>query len=428
MAALSFLRSGGQISLESRNRKTLLVGPVILLALVYSATALRNCVAAYRAATPDLVSLKTAVWLDPGNAQYRHQLGRFYFLVTKDASAALQSYEAAIGLNPHSAQYWLSLAAVYGFQDKPDAQKQALEKAIQADPRTPDVAWDAANFYLVRGETDSALREFRVVMENDPYLPPAALQNCWRVRPDVDSLLHDVVPPLASVHLAFLDLLTSKKETTAAARVWTHLLQLRQPIEPRRVFEYTRYLLGEGEVEQARLAWLQAAPLSGLSEYLPAAGNLVVNGNFGLDVLNGGFDWLYQKQPDVAVALDPTDHHSGHRSLSIVFDGQAASDAGIQQLIPVRPKTSYDFSAYFKAKDIVGAGGPRFTIQDYYTQAEYFSSDDLKEADFWKPVSGTFSTGPDAKLLVLHIQRYPAGSPIRGQLWVDDIRLAAKQP
>ena len=63
-----------------------------------------------------------------------------------------------------------------------------------ADSSTPDLAWEAANFYLVQGDTDKALREFRVVMESDPYLPPAALKLCWRVKPDIDALLRDVVP------------------------------------------------------------------------------------------------------------------------------------------------------------------------------------------------------------------------------------------
>jgi len=421
--AFSFLSRGGRIALDSRARKLTLLGLVLLLSLAYGAISIRICVAAYASAKPDLASLQSAVRLDPGNAQYQHQLGRFYFLVRQDATSALRAYQSALQLNPHAAQYWLSLAAVYSFLDQSELQKQALQRAIQADPRTPDVAWDAANFFLVRGENDAALREFRVVMESDPYLPPAALAQCWRVRPDADALLRDIVPPSAAVHEAFLELLLSRKETIAAAKVWAHLIELRQPMEPRRTFEYIHYLIEQQQVEQARRVWQQAAPLSGLSAYIPSSDNLVVNPDFSLEVLNGGFDWLYQKQPDVTLALDPTDYHGGHRSLAIQFDGQAVSDAGIRQLIPVQPNTTYDFSAYFKATDMQGSGGPRFAIQDFYTEKEYFTSDDLKDADFWKPVSAQFTTGPETTLLLLHIERFPQGSPIRGQLGVDDIRL-----
>lgn len=428
MRAFALLQHGGRVSLHSRNRKAGLIAASLLLCLSYSALALCACLAAYYAARPDLASLRAAVRLDPWSAEYQHQLGRYYSLVLHNFEAGLSACKTATQLDPHGAQYWLSMAAAFNFLGDSSAQKQALERALELDPRTPEVAWQAANFYLVRGDTDAALREFRVVLQNDPYLPPAALQLCWRVRPDVDTLLRDVVPPSAPAYLAFLDLLIAKQETAAAARVWERLLGLQQPIEPRHLFDYLHYLIQQRQVEQARLAWQQAAPLTGLSAYLPSSDNLMVNGDFSLDVLNGGFDWLYRKQPGVALALDPADFHVGHRSLSIVFDGPGVEDAGIQQLVPVQPATSYDFSAYFKAKDMQGAGGPRLLLQDFYKATDCFASEELKDADYWRPVSGTFTTGPETTLLVLRVQRFPVGSPIRGQLWIDDLRLTPRQP
>src|SRR5205814_203364 len=117
------------------------------------------------------------------------------------------------------------------------------------------------NLYLVQGENDKALREFRVVMESDPYLPAAALQLCWRVKPDVDTLLREVVPAKLSVYTEFLSLLTSRKETVAAASVWAKIAQLGQPLEARYAFDYMRYLIGQHQVDQARLVWRQAGVL-----------------------------------------------------------------------------------------------------------------------------------------------------------------------
>ncbi len=126
--------------------------------------------------------------------------------------------------------------------------------------------------------------------------------------------------------------------------------------------------------------------LSDLSAYQPSPANLVVNGNFNLDVLNGGFDWLYQQSKDVSLALDPTQSHEGHRSLLITLDARSIEDAGIRQLVPVNPNTGYDFSAYFKASDMAGAGGLRFAIQDLYQENYLFTSDYLKDVDFWKEI------------------------------------------
>ena len=152
-----------------------------------------------------------------------------------------------------------------------------------------------------------------------------------------------------------------------------------------------------------------------------------MNGTFGLDILNGGFDWQYLKQPGVSLALDPSAFHGGYRSLSITFDGPGVTDAGIYQFIAVQPNTEYEFSGYFKAGEIEGAGGPRFAIHDVYSTKTYFESDDLKDAEFWKPVNADFTTGPETKLLVLRVARVPAGSPIRGKLWIDDFQLVQKQ-
>src|SRR5207253_2994287 len=122
----------------------------------------------------------------------------------------------------------------------------SLQRAVQLQP------WDAASLYSVLGDTEEALREFRTVLEHDPYLPPAALQLCWRIKPDIDGLLRDVVPPIAAVYTSFLDFLISRKETESAAKVWTQLAALHQPVEQRHVFDYMRYLVSRQEVDQAR--------------------------------------------------------------------------------------------------------------------------------------------------------------------------------
>ena len=397
----------------------------MLAGAIYIGLVSLQYVAAYFSQQPDLASVQRAVRLQPGNAEYRYRLGTS--LVDSSPQSALESYRAAVILNPHKARYWLGLAAVYQNMGNIGEQEAALENAIQADPKTPNVAWEAANFYLVQGKTEKALREFHVVLENDLSLAHAALQLCLRVSPSVETLLQQVIPPSPPVYFALLDILLAKKQTADAAQVWDQLAKLRQPLETRRVFEYLRYLIGQQETDQARRVWQDTSSLCGLSAYQPSSENLVVNGDFSLEVLNGGFDWLYQKLPTVTLSLDPTQFHSGHRSLSIVFDGRGVEDAGIWQLIPVGSNASYEFSAYFKSEQIQGAGGPRFVIQDLYNNTVYLASDELKDADFWKQVGGTFTTGPTTKMLVLRVRRVPPRSPIRGRIWIDGVRLIPKR-
>jgi tetratricopeptide (TPR) repeat protein len=419
-----------EIVVYSASRRRLVIGVAAALCLIYVFLAGRLFVASLFGESPELASLERAARLDPGNADYRNHLGRYYALVARDPGAAIDPYRAAVQLNPHSARYWFDLASAYQVLGDVANQTWALERAIDADPTTPDVAWEAANFFLVQGDNEKALREFHVVLESEPSMANLAIQFCWRINPDVDMLLRDVVPAKSTAYIAFLGLLMSKQETAATAKVWAKLIETSpasQPFELRYVYEYLEYLLNHKDVDQARLVWQQAAPRFGLSSYLPTRNNLIVNGDFSLDVLNGGFDWQYQKQPSVTLTLDPSDFHGGRRSLLIAFDGPGVIDAGIRQFIAVQSNTTYQFSAYYKNGEIEGAGGPHFTLQDAYTQAVLYDSDELKEAGFWKSVTGEFTTPDDCRLLILHVRRLPEGSPIRGKLWVDDFRLVAKR-
>jgi len=416
-----------KVVLGSRNQRFWLITLSLLITSTYMTLVTREYVAAHLASRAQLSSLQIAAKLEAGNAEYRHELGRYFELIARNPSAALEQYRLSVQLNPYVARYWFDLSAVLRLMSYTNEEKDAVEHAIRADPVTPGVAWEAANFYLVQGDTESALREFRVVLQNDPYLPYAALQLCWRANPDVDALLRKVVPPRVEAYLAFLDLLIDRKETAGAAKVWSALMKSTQRFEPVYLFRYVKYLVLQGEAEQARLVWQQASGILGLSSYLASPNNLIVNGTFGLDILNGGFDWQYLKQPGVSLALDPSAFHGGYRSLSITFDGPGVTDAGIYQFIAVQPNTEYEFSGYFKAGEIEGAGGPRFAIHDVYSTKTYFESDDLKDAEFWKPVNADFTTGPETKLLVLRVARVPAGSPIRGKLWIDDFQLVQKQ-
>jgi tetratricopeptide (TPR) repeat protein len=415
-----------KIALSTPARKRILAVLLFVLATLYAGAAAREFVGTWLGSRPQLASLQRAVWLDPGNADYRDHLGRYYDLVARDPATALEHYHAAVALNPHSARFWFDLASAYQVLGDTANQTAALERAIQADSMTPDVAWEAANLYLVQGENDKALREFRVVMANDASLTGSAIQFCWRIKPDVDALLREVVPQNADAYIAFVNLLQIKGETAGTFKVWDALIASRQPFELRHVYEYLRFLIRQKQVDQAVLVWQQAAGRFGLSSYLPSPSNLIVNGTFSLDILNGGFDWQYQKQSSVTLTYDENDFHTGRRSLLITVDGPGISDAGIYQLIAAQPNTTYQFSGFYKNGEWEGAGGLHLSVQDMYSQAVYYDSDELKDAPFWKSVGGDFTTSPDSKLLVLHVRRLPAGSPIRGKLWIDDFHLVRK--
>ena len=408
----------------SNQRRWQFAAGVTFVACVYIFLTGTEYAASVFASRAELPSLERAVRLSPGNADYHHRLGRYFAFVAGDPQSATQSLRAAVQLNPHDARYWFDLAAAYQVTGDLTGQRAALDRALQAEPTAPDVAWEAANFFLIDGDLDRALREFHVVIENDISLAAPALRACWRVRPDPDALLRDVVPARTDSLIAFLDLMTSKQETEGAIKTWQRLAQLHEKFQNRYLYEYVRYLIAAHRPDAAMSAWEQTAGVLGLSAYLPTEDNLVVNGNFSLDILNGGFDWTYVNRIGVQPLLDSSDFRQGQRSLSLTFEGPGINDAGIQQLIPVRGATTYEFSAYYKSADFEGAGGPQIVLRDAYTGAPLFASDPLNDADFWKEAHSKVTTPDSTTLLVLAIERFPAGSPIRGKLWLGDFELS----
>ena len=405
------------IELRSPLRKFSFAGACFIFVGLYLHLALRAYLASHLAATPDLSNLNRATRLEPSNAEYRELLGRSLALSGANLDDAIASYRTAVRLNPYVARYWLDLAGAYQVAGHTGEQEQSVEQAVQADPTTPHVAWEAANFFLVQGDQERALRNFRVVLANDPEAVDSALQLCWRATGDANWILDRALPRRPGLYLSFLRFLISKQEVAAAENVWNHLIALNQPFSTNLAFPYFRFLIEKQEVTAAQTAWQQLAGVNpSLQPYLPTRENLIVNGGFEENVLNGGFDWWYESNPHAVLAIDTSDFFNGTRSLSITFDGQDPGDAGIFQFIPVKPDTDYEFSAEHRTEDIESASGPRFAIVDAYTNASYVLTDDLLGTNPWRVQHARFQTGPNTNLVVLKIVRQPAGPLIRGKV------------
>jgi hypothetical protein len=411
-----------QLSPRTPIAKFLSLIACLAAAVLYLALASSQYLAYRFAEKTDRASLQLACRLDPWNAEYQYKLGRILTLLQRGPEAS-DAFTRATELNSHDATYWLNLAATQDVLGFPQRRRYALQQATAVDPKSASVAWEVGNLYLTERDYVSAFDQFQTVLKAAPSLSGQVIPLCWNARPDVDALLNDALPASPAVYSSFLEFLMAKNETASAAKVWTQIVNLGQPAQLSDVNDYIRYLIGQRQPEQARMVWEQAAPLCGIQSYQPSHDNLVVNGDFSLNILNGGFDWIYDKRPDVSLELDPTQPHLGPRSLLISYDSGGLDDSGIRQLISVEPNTAYHFSAYFKTQQLEGAGGPRFFLQDFYNEKPYFESDDLKDSEVWKPTNGDFKTGPKTSLLSLQVKRVPSGGAIRGRIWIDGIRL-----
>src|SRR6202795_1527006 len=406
-----------QIELRSPLRKFFLGLVCLVFAGLYLQWALRAYLASHRAAVPDSAHLQKAIRLEPSNAEYRDLFGRNLSLSGTSLDEAIANYRIALQLNPYVARYWLDLAGAYQIAGRTREQEASVERAAEADRTTPHVAWEAANFFLVQGDREKALRYFRVVLANDPDpdTVDSALRLCWQAAEDDNQILAQALPPRPDLYLSFLRLLIYKQQTAAAKNVWNRLIGLNQAFSTKLAFPYFRFLIAKQEVAAAQTAWQQLAVLDrSIQPYLPSRENLIVNGGFEENVLNGGFDWWYESNTHAALAIDTSVFYNGTRSLSVTFDGLNPADAGILQFVVVKPNTGYEFSAQSRSEDIQSASGPRFSIVDAYTNASYVLTDDLLDTNPWHEQHARFQTGPNTNLVLLRIVRQP-GAPLRSE-------------
>jgi tetratricopeptide (TPR) repeat protein len=204
-----------QIELPSRAGRFSFIVACCLGMALYLQFAFRAYLAAHLAASLDPPKIRKAIQLEPANAEYRDFLGRNLALSGASLDEAISEHRAAVHLNPNEARYWLDLAGAYQIAGRANEQAESVEHAVQADPTTPHVAWEAANFFLVQGAPEKALPYFRVVLANDPEAVDSTLQLCWRATGDVNQILDQALPRRADLYLRFLTLLINKQEVTA---------------------------------------------------------------------------------------------------------------------------------------------------------------------------------------------------------------------
>jgi len=376
----------------------------------------------------DIQEVKRATLLETSNPDHHHLLGRFYLFAMQDPASAVQEFKTTAKLDPWNSQNWLDLATAERMNGNIDGQRAAVEKALEVDPRTPEVAWDAANFNLSEGKIDRALTLFRTVTENDPENMTAALESSLRATQDPDRVAEIVLPPRQDAYLAYLAILMRYQQTSAAMKVWEKLLHLEPRLESIQAVPFLQYLQDHHALPELESAWQGLAEIyPGLRQGGTDSADLIVDGGFEEEILNGGLSWRVDVQPNVDLQIDNTASHNGNRSMRMEFNGQAVIWTGLHQFVAVQPNTNYDLSFYVHSNELETANGPRMLVQDGYTHNILAQGEEWRGTRPWHEEHVSFTTGPETGLVVILIGRTEGDRKlIKGTAWLDDVRLKAR--
>lgn len=411
-----------------------------VVAVGYSGLVLRAFWADQIATGSDsLPALSRACALEPGNAARLLALGRHYFRQPKGAGlrSALELYQQSLQRNPFNPWCWSQLSFLYKAKGDLINAEQAIQAAERLNPLSASMAVSSALLKMDQGRADEAMDRLRKALEYDPTSETEVFELCWDLELSPSEILERIIPPGPAYLLDYIGFLVNNEQAGEATAVWQRLLRQPQPFSmqgaDRRVAAYIDALLHRHEPDKAADVWKQYVELSPERRVAVEAGNLVTNGGFDADLLNGGFDWRFVPDDHARVRLDTQFKQTGRRSLFIEFDGREnLKFQNVYQLIPVEPSTAYHFSASIRTEGITSDMGPHFEIRDYYASNQLLgSTDGLVGTHEWTEQALQITTGPDTLLLSIHIVRTPSwrlADRLEGRVWVDHVRLTRSQP
>jgi hypothetical protein len=373
-----------------------------------------------------ITGLEHSIRLAPDDAEFPHLLGLRLSASDQDDDRAIANLRKAVTLNPNRGHYWIDLASVYQITGNVEKEQGALQSALNSEPGNPEIAAGAAQFFLESGDTNRAFPLFKQALEQNPDAADTILPVLWRNTQDVNLILTQAIPASPELQLAFLRMLTAANELTAANDAWQYLVAAHRSFQPQLSFFYFDYLLKERDFAGFDRGWHALAGLApAMQAYLPND-NLIVNASFEQPLLNSGFDWRHEPVDHIAVGIDDRVAHSGSHSLSLSYDGNPAYDAGWIQFVPVQANADYEFSAWIKSSDVTTSSGPRIALVDALSGANLLLTDDVLDTHPWREIKGTLHVPGETELLTVKITRAPANPRIRGQVWIDDLRLVKR--
>jgi tetratricopeptide (TPR) repeat protein len=409
------------------------VAAVLAVALTYSS--IRNAVAAHYAGFETRQGHERSVQLEPGNPETWFLLGRYwqYNLAEPDGQRAIRAYRTSLSLDPRSANTWLDLASAYESEGDAIAARDAFQQAKRVYPLSAEVAWRYGNFLLRQNEFPAAFAEIRHSVAVDPKRAAEAVSRCWRLDPDINSIIENVLPPAAQAYLDAIRELDADAALDPALTVWDKLRALQPPpqLALAQVIPFTDSLIQAHRIDDAHRVWTQAVTFAAFPDPPnDIANSLLWDGGFETGVNGGGFAWIYGPPTlGVQTSLDTKEKHSGERSLRLIFDGRRNVDfTDVCHVALVEPGASYRFSAWVHTQGLTTDQGVRFRLE--WTENAHGAAaetSDVHGTQPWTELTLPWTaSGDEARRVRICVNRKPSGdfgSRIHGTAWIDDIAL-----
>ena len=361
-------------------------------------------------------AVQRAMAWEPWNPMYAATLANLMHIYSDNADpgAVTQLYERALRLSPYDASYCVNVAQANEWAGKPAVAAEYFAQAEKLFPNSPEVNWKAANFFVRRGRSKEALPALRKVLVSGTVAPNQIFSLVAGAQVEESAVIREVLPSEPAAYVAYLNFLVDRGDMSGAEMLWPRLLELSAPFAVEQTFHYLDTLIKTQDVGAAVAAWsaLQKK-FPSMVPRPPGKDNLVSNGDFQTDIVNGGFDWRILPRAGALVTQDAVrgpGGGSGGRELRIDFDGtQNPGYDAVLQFAPAEPNTSYEFMAQMRAEGLTTDSGVSLQVMDAYEPGKLLGATEaLTGSTAWSGYKFRFTTGPRTRLLLVRVMRMPS--------------------
>jgi hypothetical protein len=348
-------------------------------------------------------SLRAAVQLDPGNADFRELLAEH---LAEDGLNPTPELTTAVSLSPLNSHWWDRLA----FQAESDGDYPAAERdlmeAVRVD-RTFGPRWALMNYYFRRGNQDQFWFWTKPALEMSYGDLTNIFRLCWIMSQDA-AQIRSVMPVRREVLIQYLSFLVWNGHMDAAAPIALETAELADSDDVSVLGNYCDRSLGK-ENSTALAVWntLCRRKLVHFQELDPSAGQIITNGDFSdfsIDPAQTGFHWRVPRVDGISVLPDP-------HGVTVTMSGKQPEDCVLlSEAIPLSPGQQYRLSYKYQPGGEEAPSGLDWIVRATDGSGAILAgSQDFAASNDWAPGQFTFTAGTHtAASLELHYKR-PSG-------------------
>jgi hypothetical protein len=342
----------------------------------------------------------------------------------------------------------MDLAGALEQKEHHEQAEKAVERALELQPYSPLIRWQAGNFFLQRGNLSRMYDCFATACRYDPSKLGIAIETAWKIDPEKDRILYTLVPDDLRSNMRYLDFLVARNELDLALAAWRRCMQNPLPedfrLEPSMLFLFIDGLLSAGRTEEALAVWdsVLSKSLTGVSDArqlepgkvanAKELQNPVWNGSFENEILGGGFDWRFPEIPEIRFRADTGNRLKGLKSLEVTFEGANVASGFLNQIIPIPAPGEYVLDFYFKTEGLTTDQLPYLSVTGFpETSGAYARSECFPPTADWTRLSVRFEVAEGCGAVRLTLGRNRSSrlnNGIKGVLWLDEFSIHPRAP